>query len=306
MSKKLIAALVASLSTGAAFAVDEQVAPHNTIATAQRLEVGAGGSVTVNGLLGNRLLTEPAIVDVDFYSFEGTEGDVVTINIDGGIKRGPTTLRSVDTIVALFGPCTTITAPKCIEVDDPKTGDAGSIDRRDSRIDPYRLQRSGVYTVGVSSFNRKFNPNGTLTSTALNSTSNGSYTLIISGVTPTIQHINIEVKPGSGESAPVNPKSKGNIPVALLSSAEFNAFSVDFSSLTFGADGSEVSLDRCNRDGEDVDGDGRPDLICHFDAQKSGFAPGDSVAVVRGRTSAGRLFEGRGMIHTVGSGKRVD
>ena len=312
MTKKLTAALVASLFASAAYAVDEQSAAHDTIATAQPLEIGSGGSVTVNGKLGNEFLRDasgnptPVVADVDFYSFQGTEGDVVTIDIDDGIKASGSAKRSVDTLVALFGPCPTTTAPKCIEVDDKSPMDAGSVSTRDARIDPFRLPRSGVYTVGVSSFPRKFTNTGGLTSTSLNATANGSYVLVISGVTPTIQYINVEIKPGSGESAPVNPKSRGNIPVALLSSAEFNAFSVDYASLTFGANGNEASLERCAREGQDIDGDGRPDLMCHFDTQKSGFEPGDSVGVIRGKTTAGRLFEGRGMIHTVGSGKRPD
>ena len=50
---------------------------------------------------------------------------------------------------------------------------------------------------------------------------NGSYKLIISGVTPPelVQYMNIDIKPGGDEEARINPKAKGNIPVALLSQA---------------------------------------------------------------------------------------
>ena len=308
MSKKLdihaavmAAFLAASMVSGAAFAVDE-VEPNNTMGTAQRVEVGPGGSVEVTGVIGAATGTMAA--DVDFYVFEGTEGDVVTLDIDGGIKATGSG-RSVDTMMAIFGPCPTLTVPKCMDNDDRSPLDPGSLSIRDARIGPYRLPRSGTYIVGVSSYNRGFNNNGTLRSSSLNSTSNGSYTLIISGVTPLVQHINIEVRPGSGEYAPVNPKSRGNIPVALLSSAEFNALTVDYQSLTFGATGTEASLLRCNREGQDIDGDGRPDLVCHFDTQTADFEPGDSEAVVKGKTTAGRAFEGRGHIRTVG-GKRPE
>ena len=312
MSKKLIAVLVASLSTGAAFAVDEQAAAHDTIATAQRLEINSTGSVTVFGVLGGRLRTDALRPDVDFYSFQGTEGDVVKLNIDGAAKPSTNPERSLDSYIALFGPCPTATAPKCIFNDDAPR-DAGSLTTTsmDSRIDNpgYRLPRSGVYTVGVTSFRRPFANNGAVSTASLTNTANGSYTLIISGVTPTALHINIEVKPGSGDSAPINPRSKGSIPVALLSSAEFNAMTVDYSSLTFGVNGTEASLERCARQGEDVDGDGRPDLICHFDAQTAGFQPGSDLAVVRGKLTSqagGRLFEGVGAIHTVGGGKKSE
>lgn len=308
MSKKLgmhaavTAAFLASMASGAALAVDE-VEPNNTMATAQRLEVGPGGSVQVDGVLG--AVTGAMANEVDFYSFQGLEGDVVTIDVDGGMKSSTSGQRSVDTLVALFGPCPFPTAPKCIENDDKSPVDLGSISIRDARIDPFRLPRSGTYFVGVSSFPRSFNNNGTLRSSALNSLSNGAYSLIISGLTPPILHINVEIKPGSGEYAPINPKSKGNIPVALLSSAEFNALSVDYQSLSFGATGNEDSLRRCGKEGEDIDGDGRLDLVCHFDAEMADFQAGDADGVVKGKTTAGRAFEGRGHIRIVG-GKRPE
>jgi methionine-rich copper-binding protein CopC len=313
MSKKLdilmAAFLAASVASGTVLAVDEveknnPAARNDSIGTAQRLEIGTGGSVEVNGVLG--VLSGPATNDVDFYSFEGREGDVVTVDIDGGMKLAGSGMRSVDTIVALFGPGPCPLSTLCAMVDDAKLPlDPGSIHRFDARIDPIRLPRTGIYTVGVSSAPRFFNPNGTLRSTSLNSTSNGSYTLVISGVTPPIQQINIAIKPDSGEYAPINPKSKGSIPVALVSSAEFNALGVDYGSITFGADGTEASLLRCAREGEDVDGDGRPDLMCHFDSQTANFEPGDTEGIVMGKTTAGRRFEGRGHIRIVG-GKRPE
>ncbi|MET8761161.1 hypothetical protein [Lentzea sp. NPDC004782] len=53
-------------------------------------------------------------------------------------------------------------------------------------------------------------------------------------------------------------KKEGLIPVAILSTAEFNAVTqVDRTSLTFGATGLEQSLVRCGSPGEDVNDDGR-------------------------------------------------
>ena len=314
MTKKLIAVLVASLFTSAAYAVDEQAEPHGTIATAQRLEITSTDSVRVYGVLGARFKTEALKADVDFYSFQGTVGDVVTLNIDGAVKPSTNPERSLDSYIALFGPCPPSTqGPGCIFNDD-NTRDAGSLttSNMDSRIVDYRLPNTGVYTVGVTSFRRPFDnirDNGDVVANSLTNTSNGSYTLIISGVTPTKLHVNIAVRPGSGKSAPINPKSKGVIPVALLSSAEFNAMTVDYASITFGAEGSEASLERCAREGQDVDGDGRPDLVCHFDTQTAGFQPGDDQAVMRGTLNSragGRSFEGVGPIRTVGSGKQSE
>lgn len=79
--------------------------------------------------------------------------------------------------------------------------------------------------------------------------------------------VSIDIKPGS-DTNPINPNSNGNIPVAILSTPDFDAPSVvDVSSLTFGRFGNEESLVFCNDNGEDVNGDGLLDLVCHFDNQ---------------------------------------
>jgi hypothetical protein len=159
---------------------------------------------------------------------------------------------------------------------------------RDALLVNVRLPVTGTYTVAVS--------DGSIAG------SNGSYTLIISGVTPapSAQQINIVVKPGDREISTLNPKSKGNIPVALLSSSEFDALAVDRASITFGATGDEDSLRRCNKEGFDVDGDGRLDLVCHFENQSAGFEFGDLEGIVKGRTAAG-AFEGRGFLKVLPS-----
>src|SRR5258708_13593578 len=95
--------VAASVASGAAFAILE-IQPNNTITTAQHLVIGSGGSVEVNGSLGAVVTSVSATFDVDFYSFDGREGDVVTIDIDGGIKPAGSSLRNLDTILALFGP----------------------------------------------------------------------------------------------------------------------------------------------------------------------------------------------------------
>ena len=295
----LMGAILAALwPSGPVLAADE-VEPNDPIAAAQPLAIGPDGVGVIQGVLG--VLSGPATNDVDFYVFQGREGNVVTVDIDGGMK--PTGAgRSVDTVLAIFGPGPTY--KKLRENDDAGFPlDQGSTHAFDSRIDNFRLPATGSYTIAVSSFPRMLRDGGILTSTTLNATSNGSYILIVTGVTPPVQQINIEIKPGSGEYAPINPKARGNIPVALLGSGEFNARAVDPQSVTFGTSGDEASLRRCDTYGTDVNGDGHLDVVCHFDSQVAGFAPGDLEGIVRGKTSAGGLFEGRGVVKTV-PGKR--
>jgi hypothetical protein len=292
-----IALLGASVLGAAAQAVDE-IEPNHPIGSAQPLTIapvagGEKGGATVSGVIGN--LSGAAVGDVDFYSFYGQEGDVVTVDIDGGMGGA----RNVDTVVAVFGAGPSY--KKLRENDDAGTPlDAGSSHRYDSRIDNFLLPATGTYTIGVSSYPRRFNDGGGLTSSSLGGYSNGDYTLIVSGVSPPMLQINIDIKPGSGDSpAPINPRSKGKIPVALLSSADFTAVTVRVDSLRFGPTGNEASPSHCGHSGEDVNGDGRLDLVCHFENQKAAFSPSDEEGIVKGMTDTGRAFEGRGRLKVI-------
>jgi hypothetical protein len=98
--------------------------------------------------------------------------------------------------------------------------------------------------------------------------------------------VDISIKPGAAPPVPVNAGSHGTIPVAIISTAAFNAVtSVDTSSLTFGRTGNEQSLAFCNT--EDVDSDGVPDLVCHFETQAAAFQSGDTRAILKGKTVQG-------------------
>jgi hypothetical protein len=290
-----VAFITASTAANLAFAIDE-AEPNNSITSPQALQI-TSGSVEVSGVIGTFSKTTPAIDDVDFYSFEAGAGSVVNIDIDGGAKSASAPTRSVDTVVAVFDSHLKIIR----QVDDlplTKPIDAGSISRADSYLENVVLPYSGRYIVGVTTFGRKFKDGGALESNVVRT--NGSYTMIISGILPAVQQISIQIKPGSGEEAPVNPRSKGSIPVALMSSADFDALKVDHASVTFGVNGDERSLARCNKEGEDINGDGKLDLVCHFDNQAAAFEPGDFEGIVKGRSDKG-LFEGRGYVRIVGT-----
>ena len=116
---------------------------------------------------------------------------------------------------------------------------------------------------------------------------------------PSVQQINVEVRPGSRGLTPLNPRSKGKIPVALLGDANFNALSVNSSTLTFGALGGENSLSDCGSSVQDLNGDGYPDLLCHFDNQSAGFQYGDTEGTVKGKTKNGVMFQGTGVLKVV-------
>jgi len=84
-------------------------------------------------------------------------------------------------------------------------------------------------------------------------------------------NIAVDIKPGSDPN-PLNVKSKGVLPVAILGTAAFDVSDVNPGSLMFfnpnaaGVPGySEYPLRWAL---EDVDGDGLVDLVSHFDAEK--------------------------------------
>jgi len=109
----------------------------------------------------------------------------------------------------------------------------------------------------------------------------------------------IDIKPGS-QTNPINPRSSGKTPVAILSTPDFNApLDVDRTSLTFGRTGDELSLVSCNRRGEDVNGDGLKDLVCHFKTKLTGFNFGDTEGILRGLTLGGVSIEAHDVVRVL-------
>ena len=73
--------------------------------------------------------------------------------------------------------------------------------------------------------------------------------------------LTIDIKPGS-QTNDVNPKSRGRMDVAVLSTPEFDALEqIDRTALHFGRTGEEESLHSCQEKGRDVNHDGLQDLI---------------------------------------------
>jgi hypothetical protein len=290
------AAFLALFGAGIAHAQVAEVEPNNTVTTPQRLASGGTTGVTVQGSISSTS-------DVDFYSFHAQAGDVLTVNIDHGMTTDQIGLH---TTLSVLGPVgTSPLALIAIKTNGPK--DAGSQffdppgttrSTWDARIDNLRIPTSGTYLVAVTGYPNTIGQNAMLTPIgAPDANSTGNYTLIITGASPDpVKIINIEIKPGDDnhQAAPINMKSNGRIPVALLSAPDFDPFQVKQDSLRFGHAGTETSLARCSKDNDDdYNKDGKPDLVCQFYTQSTMFLPTDVEGVLTGQMLDGTKIEGR-------------
>jgi hypothetical protein len=114
---------------------------------------------------------------------------------------------------------------------------------------------------------------------------------------PPISPIAIDVKPGSVIN-PINLKSKGKIPVAILTTAELDAaVEIDLATVTFGRLG--VEAEAVSYSIQDVDQDGDDDLLCRFRTQETGLQPTDEFANLRAITINGLVVGGVNRIQIV-------
>jgi hypothetical protein len=328
--------LFASGITNVAFGVEEDDVQNNSFSSPQKLLfVSKEQPVVITGAVGVMAKETPFVDDVDYYFFHGRAGDVVDIDIDGGWKSSTSTVRNVDTLIAIWGP------GLFHQNDDAMPLDSGSTRNWDSRLDKILLPANGIYKVGVTSggrvgtVSRIFLPEGGATAFVGGSSSNGSYTLTIVGVSPSEKQISIDIRPGHKKTAKINPNSKRKIKVALLSSrdvndpskVDFDATKVDRASITFGPkdgagtsglcgktgtaanhrrdddDDDEDDDDKDRRAVKDVDRNGLLDLVCRFEIRAAGFDESDTEGVIKG-TIDGMPFEGRGWLKVIPAKKR--
>ena len=114
---------------------------------------------------------------------------------------------------------------------------------------------------------------------------------------PEAMEVTIDIKPGD-EPTVMDPRSEGMIPVAILSTDDFDATSVDPASVRFGANGDDAAPVRSMT--EDIDQDGDTDLMFLFRAVQANIKCGDTSASLTGKTRAGQPIAGSESFTTEG------
>lgn len=117
--------------------------------------------------------------------------------------------------------------------------------------------------------------------------------------------IEIDIKPGSDPNA-INCGNRGTVPVAVLTTSEFDAATVKPSSLRFGSPseivaGNGATLAHGDGHIEDADGDGDDDHVGHYPTQDTGFVKSDVEGWLVGETMDGTNIAGRDSVKIVGN-----
>jgi len=112
----------------------------------------------------------------------------------------------------------------------------------------------------------------------------------------TIIDVAIDVKPGSDPNS-VQCRSNHVIPVAVLSTKDFDATTINVSRVFLGSEESYEVHGKGHL--EDVNGDGYQDMVLHFALVDTGIQCGDSSVTLNGYTMDGVEFTGTDYIRTV-------
>ena len=111
-----------------------------------------------------------------------------------------------------------------------------------------------------------------------------------------VKIVEIDVKPYEQINS-INPGSRGLLPVAVLTSGDFDALLVDPATVRFGPAGAIDTHGRAHV--KDIDNDGDMDLLFHFRTRETGISCGDTEATLTGQTWDGTLISGTDSVNTV-------
>ncbi len=119
------------------------------------------------------------------------------------------------------------------------------------------------------------------------------------GLFTIVRTVAIDIKPGDEQNS-INPRSQGVVPVAILSSDDFDATTVNPATVRLAgapvrSQGSSSFLD--------VNGDGLVDLLVHVETELLQLEPDATEATLEGQTFDGFSIAGSDSVNIVGSGR---
>jgi len=108
--------------------------------------------------------------------------------------------------------------------------------------------------------------------------------------------IDIDIKPGGNPNC-INLKSKGVVPVAIITTDSFDAMTIDPSTITF------ANANAVRWSTEDVDGDGNEDMMFHFNTQDLELDEDSGNATLLGVTYDGMPIKGTDTVKIISKRK---
>lgn len=248
-------------------------------------EVGSGDEAAVGGLA-------PGTYEV---KLEATDSDnnKATVSVTITVANLGIPVASPDGYTTPANTPLTVEAPGVLNNDtDPEADPLSAVLVSDVSNGTLTLNADGSFTYtpnadfsGADSFTYKAN-DGTADSNVV------TVSLMVTSIL-----VDIDIKPGS-DSNRINPKKKGIIRVAILTTDTFDATQVDPLSVEFGPNGATEIHGRGHV--KDADRDGDRDLLLHFNTQDTGIECGDTSATLTGVTLDGQAIKGTDSITTVG------
>ena len=110
--------------------------------------------------------------------------------------------------------------------------------------------------------------------------------------------VTIEVQPGDPGPKSIEPQRGGMMPVAILTTREFDAAGVDPDSIRLGPKGTEAYVFKSML--EDVDRDNDVDRLLLVPVKEMAFKCGDTQLRLTGKTTAGRAIEASAVVRLEG------
>jgi len=243
-------------------------------------------------------------VDVDTFDY----GDVVFYTFAIGSGSDCNTDQGLGSLSDIA----TLSGGECYEIPDPSDLPDILPELIGSTLDSLQIEvdGGGMYAIGNAAIDPDLPQDGPATvaySTTVTGLGAGDHEICVTAsgtdvggsgnvtdckTITVIQLIDIDIKPWSDPNS-INLKSKGVIPVAILTTDEFDAATVDPDTVLFaGAAPVHYAM-------EDVDNDGDMDMILHFNTQETDIIPGETEATLTGETFDGAPISGTDSLRTI-------